>query len=859
MREFPLPQEILKVFERQPGKTFRLRELVVELGLRSSQARDLKNALKVLSRLRRVVYLKKNHFALARSVTNGQGQNIDNSGPSMAGSKTIENRHSKIGNGGVTARPRGSNVTTGRLIGHRDGYGFVVPDAPFGGSDQDIYIPSDGMGSAMNGDRVEVQVLRAKPDGRREGRIVHVEDRAQKTVVGQFHCGQRYNFVMPFDHRIPFEIVIPRGEEWPGGENPAPSRDRQFGGESEQQVRSPKSEVRSVRDLEGLVVDVEITSYPRPSALPRGRVVEILGRRDEFGVDVEIIIRKFHLPHRFPPEALAEAGAAPQYIPELDREGRRDFRGLPIVTIDGETAKDFDDAVLVERRENGNYLLHVHIADVAHYVRPGSALDREARLRGTSVYFPDRAVPMLPLELSNGICSLNPHVDRLVMSALMEIEPHGRIVEYELVPGIIRSAERMTYTAVRDILSGEAAATGRYSSLSQNFKLMEELALILNRRRVQRGSIDFDLPEPLIEFDEHGRMVGITRSERNFAHRLIEEFMLAANETVAGYLERRGIPSLYRIHEKPEAKKVLEFEEIAATFGYSLGVEQPAAQRFRTSKRDERDRNARFLERVETKELEISPRHYQRLTQRLEGKPEERILSYLMLRSLKQARYSEENVGHFALAAETYTHFTSPIRRYPDLIVHRVLKAALGREGGSARVAGDVADDHIPGAGEKAPRKRHGASPEKRHELPSLISGAIKTGPTLPGGAFVLPLELHSLGLSTSEAERRAADAERELIEWKKVSFMAQHVGDEFDALIISLIKFGFFVELTDLFVEGFVSLSTLGDDFYVYSERERAIIGQHSHRAFRLGERVRVRLDRIDQSGNKLEFSLAA
>ena len=848
MREFPSPQEILKVFERQPGKTFRLRELVVELGLRSSQARDLKNALKSLSRHKRIVYLKKNNFALVRG-THGH-----------AASHPSASAESRVPNSGVT-RARGANVASGRLIGHRDGYGFVVPDAPLAGSDQDIYISSDGMGSAMNGDRVEVQVVRVKPDGRREGRVLHVIDRAQKTVVGQFHCGQRYNYVMPFDHRIPFEIVIPRGEEWPGGESPAPahSRDRQFGGESEQQVRSPKSEVRSTRDLDGLVVDVEITSYPRPAALPRGRVVEILGRREDFGVDVEIIIRKFHLPHRFPAEVLAEAGAAPQYIPERDREGRRDFRGLPIVTIDGETAKDFDDAVLVERRANGNYLLHVHIADVAHYVRPGTALDREARLRGTSVYFPDRAVPMLPLELSNGICSLNPHVDRLVMSALMEIDPSGRVVEYVLAPGIIRSAERMTYTAVQEILSGDDASIRSHAGLVPPIKLMEELALILNRRRVLRGSIDFDLPEPLIEFDESGRMVGITRSERNFAHRIIEEFMLAANEAVAGYLEGRGIPSLYRIHEKPEAKKVLEFEEIAATFGYSLGVEQPAAQRFRPSKRDERDRHTRFIERVETKELEITPRHYQRLTQRLEGKPEERILSYLMLRSLKQARYSEENVGHFALAAGTYTHFTSPIRRYPDLIVHRILKAALEQEGGSARIVGDDGD-HLASAATKheAPRKRRGAATERRHEPASISPGVGTTGQILPGASFMLPQELHALGLATSESERRAADAERELIEWKKVSFMAQHVGDEFDALIISLIKFGFFVELTDLFVEGFVSLSTLGDDYYVYRERERAIIGQHTHRAFHLGERVRVRLDRIDQSGNKLEFSVA-
>jgi ribonuclease R len=426
------------------------------------------------------------------------------------------------------------------------------------------------------------------------------------------------------------------------------------------------------------------------------------------------------------------------------------------------------------------------------------------------------------------------------MSALMEIDAQGNIVDYELTPGIIRSAERMTYTAVRDVLAGDAAACQRYAGLAPNFKLMEELALILNRRRVQRGSIDFDLPEPLIEFDEFGRMVGITRSERNIAHRIIEEFMLAANEAVAGYLESRGIPSLYRIHEKPEAKKVLEFEEIAATFGYSLGVELPAAQRFHTSKRDERDRHRPSLERLVTQELKISPRHYQRLTQRLEGKPEERILSYLMLRSLKQARYSEENVGHFALAAQTYTHFTSPIRRYPDLIVHRILKAALARADGlSPAQSGPL----------KGTRKGSGA----QGGIPP-----VGTAPSRPdGGAFVAPQELHALGLATSGSERRAADAERELIEWKKVAFMAQHLGDDFDALIISLIKFGFFVELTDLFVEGFVALSTLEDDYYVYHEHERAMVGRHTHRAFHLGERVRVRLDRLDPSGNKLEFSL--
>ena len=844
MREFPSPSEILKLFEENPHKTFRLREIVLELGLRSSQARELKAALKDLARRRKIAYLKKSHCALmpadhrpavpAREHRRGEGEGRG------------------AGEARGPARSDASKLVSGRLIGHRDGFGFVVPDQPMGATAQDIFIPANGMGSALHGDRVDVHVVRAKADGRLEGRIVTVRDRAQKTVVGEFHCAQRYNYVMPYDHRIPFEIVIPRGAEWP--EDATASRDRQFGGESEGKgaklLRAGPH--LSAQDLEGLIVDVEITNFPAPAQLPKGRVIEILGKRDEFGVDVEIIIRKFHLPHHFPAEVLAEASVAPQYIPERDREGRRDFRSLPIVTIDGETAKDFDDAVYVERLAGGNYLLQVHIADVAHYVRPGTPLDREARLRGTSVYFPDRAVPMLPLDLSNGICSLNPHVDRLVMSALMKIDPEGHTVACELVPGIIRSAERMTYTAVNAVLTGDSAALARYASLVENFKLMEELARILSRRREARGSIDFDLPEPEIEFDEHGRMTGITRSERNIAHRLIEEFMLAANEAVAGYLESKAIPSLYRIHEKPDPKKVLEFEEIAATFGYSLGVELPALQRVRESRRDQarrEERHPRFMDLPAAKDFRITPYHYQRLTQRIDGKPEERILSFLMLRSLKQARYSQENVGHFALAAPTYTHFTSPIRRYPDLIVHRILKATLAQEGGTARVAPATTKHAGPlHPGEGVPTKS------------DRVRGKQATAPqeALPGAAFLHPQELYALATETSEAERRAQDAERELMEWKKVNFMAQHLGDEFEALIISLTKHGFFVELTDLFVEGFVPLDTLVDDVYIYRERLRAIVGQNTKREFNLGARVRVRLDRIDRMGNKLQFSVA-
>jgi ribonuclease R len=873
MREVPSQQEVLKLFERDPQRTFRLRELVLELGLRSSQARELKSVLKDLARSKKLVYLKKNHYAL---VYKGRHAATDAAGRSLP-PVHIEPWTSKP-EVRATHAVKSPNVVSGRLIGHRAGYGFVVPDSPLAGTDLDIFIPPDGMGSALHGDRVEVHYQRStkslKSEGRMEGRVIQVIERAHKTVVGQFQVGTRYNFVIPFDQRIPVEIVIPDAA---AVREPPRRRDRQFGGESEGRSVEAVAEGqgreqdasrltgetpaphpllddrRTARNLDGMIVDVEITTYPRPAALPRGRVIEVLGRREDFGVDVEIMIRKFHLPHRFPAEVLAEADAAPQYIPERDREGRGDYRGLPIVTIDGETAKDFDDAVYVERLASGNYLLHVHIADVAHYVRPGSALDHEARLRGTSVYFPDRAVPMLPLELSNGICSLNPHVDRLVMSALMEFDAEGRLVEYELLPGIIRSAERMTYTAVRDILAGEPAACQRYAALVPEFKRMEELARLLARRREERGSIDFDLPEPEIEFDEHGRMTGITRSERNFAHRLIEEFMLAANEAVASYLESRGIPSLYRIHEKPDAKKVIEFEEIAATFGYSLGIQLPAARSTRMRLRDERDRYPRFHETLEG-ELKISPFNYQRLTQRLEGKPEERILSYLMLRSLKQARYSEENVGHFALAAPTYTHFTSPIRRYPDLIVHRILKAALAQEGGSVR---KIREQGI-GNREQARGNRELGTGSRVLRATAGETPAPQPRPQLPGAAFVAQEELHALGLETSESERRAADAERELIEWKKVLFMAQHVGDEFEALIINLIKPGFFVELTDLFVEGFVPLSSLEDDYYVYRERLRAIIGQHSKRVFRLGERIRVCLVRIDRSENKLEFSVA-
>src|SRR5271166_5891343 len=589
---------------------------------------------------------------------------------------------------------KGRNLLVGRLTMHRDGFGFVIPEAT--SLDEslksrlagDVFIPPHAIGSSMHGDRVLVEVSAIRPDGRAEGRIIRSLSRAHPTVVGIFHYGRHNNYVKPIDEKVTQEIVIPPGMEIPS-KNVAPSpaavgRASRPHKQSVDRVIGSAAKVHTDwQDLEGLVVDVEITDWPSATQQPRGRVVEILGEESDFGVDVEIMIRKFHLPHRFPPEVIEEAQALvtgkENVIPEEAVRHRRDYRGLPIVTIDGETARDFDDAVHVRQLESGNYELQVHIADVAQYVTPNSPLDQEARLRGTSVYFPDRAVPMLPLELSTDICSLRPKVDRLVLSCTMEIDHQGEIVSYEINEGVIRSANRMTYTAVNAVIEGDPAARLQYAGQIDHFEPMRDLAMILNRKRKRRGSIDFDLPEPVIEFDEFGMMKSITRSERNIAHRLIEEFMLSANESVAHYLENKRIASLYRIHEKPDAKRVYDFEVIAATFGYSLGVGALPIQRvqLKADRRDARGTGKRVREIEVPKEVHITPRMYQKLTEKIAGKPEERILSFLMLRSLKQARYSEENRGHFALAATTYTHFTSPIRRYPDLIVHRILKEVL--------------------------------------------------------------------------------------------------------------------------------------------------------------------------------------
>jgi len=738
------------------------------------------------------------------------------------------------------ARPD-ANLITGRLVTHREGYGFVVPDQPVPGMEGDLFIGRDHLGDAMHGDQVAARInRRARPDlpGRAEGCVVRILRRAHPSVVGLFRYGDRGNSVLPYDPRLLHEVIIPPGEELTPelraklGAQPAPGRRRS---------RLP--------ELDGAVVNVELTRFPRAGVAPAGRVVEILGRPGEVGVDVEIIIRKHHLPWQFPEDVLAEARQAPPSVRERDLAGRQDFRHLPIVTIDGETAKDFDDAVHVARLANGRWQLQVHIADVAHYVERGSGLDREAHLRGTSVYFPDRAIPMLPEELSNGICSLNPQVDRLVMSVLLEIKASGKVVAAAFTPGVIRSAERMTYTNVNKVLEGDAEAVARYAALAEMFRLMRELALILNARRARLGSIDFDLPEPVIEFDELGRMVKIVRSERNIAHRLIEEFMLAANQAVAAYLERRGVASLHRVHEKPDPQKVLEFEELARTFGYSLGVADLTERRVvvkhgrvpapvragrAASLRGGRERQMAVAV-PGSLEMDIRPQHYQRLTEKIAGKPEERILSYLMLRSLKQARYAALPLGHFALAFDEYTHFTSPIRRYPDLMVHRILQWALAHPQARARPAAPQLSGRAPAEVELGPYRR---------------------------------VELEEVATESSEAERRADAAERELMDWKTAQFMESRLGEEYDALVVSVQKFGFFVELMEVFVEGLVPITALEEfigERCVYRERDLAIVPQRGRheasgrgRAWRLGDRVRVRAERIDPLRRRVEFSLA-
>ncbi|HEX7286799.1 MAG TPA: RNB domain-containing ribonuclease [Candidatus Angelobacter sp.] len=899
--------EILRYISRQPRHMAGYKQILHDLGVRGKDRRYVEEILRQMTRQKKLVAIGKERWSL----------------PTAASSQ---------------------DLAVGRLRMHRDGYGFVTPD-PEGLPARargkllgDIFIPPPEIGNAMHGDQVLVELGRIRPDGKGEGRILRVTEREQETIVGKFHYGSRYNYVTPLEEKIGQDIIIPQGMEYPPSpEEEAEAREHgpahgHAGHKTERHVReaerhrphqakhhppTPKHPRRQTPhrvlgeevkhrqwdDLENVVVEVEIIQWPSATQNPRGRVTQILGYEDDFGIDVEIVIRKHHIRHMFPPATLEQAQEINPVIHHTELARRRDYRDLPIVTIDGETARDFDDAVLVRRLPHGHYELQVHIADVAHYVEEGSAIDEEARKRGTSVYFPDRAVPMLPLELSTDICSLRPQLDRLVLSCIMEIDHHGEVVRYELAEGIIRSAERMTYTDVNAIIEGDPHLRQRYGPLVANFELMYELAQVLNRKRARRGSIDFDLPEPVIEFDDFGLMKSISPSERNWAHRLIEEFMLSANETVATHLEQHGFASLYRIHEKPDPKRIYEFETIAAAFGYSLGVGALPIKRVQT-RADKRThygsgRRAPTVELPE--EVHVTPRMYQKLTQKIAGKAEERVLSYLMLRSLKQARYSEINEGHFALAAPSYTHFTSPIRRYPDLIVHRILKEVLHEHGGPATGHTPAPEDQtspwskrrgVPEQTSSSTRRRRdaeGSDPEakeggydsqqrsayhqtshqsSKHRQEANLFKASSASPRLRGEKGVhhklkivagLSLEtLHDIAESSSQTERAADDAERELMEWKKLKFMESRLGEDFEGLIVNVTKFGFFVELTDLFIEGLVPLDSLEGDLYTFRENKRQIIGQRTRKTYSIGNRVRVLADRIDHVQRKIQFALA-
>ena len=739
---------LLEHISKLPQARANFKQLVRELGARGAARQDLE-------------------LALGRLTTSGA---------------LLETR-----SGHFTVTGVNREYAAGRVELHRDGYGFLIPDNPLPDVQGDIYLPSEEASRLMHGDRAVVRVGRAA-QGRAQGEIVRILRRAHPTIVGEFRSFSHGNYVKPQDDRVHNWIFIPSGLEV----SPSGAVDR-IGAAAQTAI------------ADGVIVNAEILEFPDRNTDAIGRIVEILGRPDDFGVDVEITIRKYHLPHRFPPEAIEQAQRIAQTLPAGEIAARLDFRGLDVVTIDGETARDFDDAVLVNQLPSGNFRLDVHIADVSHYVHPGTPIDVEARLRGTSVYFPDRAVPMLPLELSTEICSLKPGVDRLTLGVTLEIDHSGDIVRQEFHHGVIRSVERMTYTAVHLVLAGDAGLRERYARLVPRFEAMQELALILNKRRTRRGSLDFDLPEPLIEFDEQGRMTGIARAPRNMAHRIIEEFMLAANEAVARQLDASGVPSLYRIHEAPDPERVIEFEQIALQFGHSLGFPAVPVKRHRVVDRRRDGRKHRRDIVLPDESFRVTSRQYQKLITRIEGRPEERILNYLMLRSLRQARYHEDNLGHFALATPCYTHFTSPIRRYPDLVVHRILSAVL----------------------------RTRPAPFDRDALADIAA-------------------------SSSDTERRAAEAERELIEWKKVRYMIDRIGDQFPALIVNVTRFGFFVELDEIFVEGLVPIDTLPGERFLYHENVRKIIGARTRRQFSIGDRLSVALDRVDGVEKRLYFSVA-
>ncbi len=644
-----------------------------------------------------------------------------------------------------------SNLVAGRLTVRPEGFGFVLAE-----EGEDLFVPRSGMHGALDGDTVLSREERSRATGRDAGRrsgvVVRVLERARERVVGRFETQEGRRVVFPYDPKIDAVIRIAEGK------------------------------AHGAR--EGEIVEARLTAFPDARRVAYGEVEERLGFLGEPGVDIEIVLRSHNLPPRFPQPVVEESERFPEEVRREDLRGRRDFRERRIVTIDGETAKDFDDAIEAEKTSSG-FRIGVHIADVSHYVTEGSLLDDEARSRGTSVYFPGRVLPMLPERLSNGLCSLNPRVDRLALSAILDLDAQGRVVGSDFVKGVIRSGHRMTYTEVARLLEAGPSAEDerRYGPYLADFRLMGEVAALLRGRREARGSIDFDLPDADIVLDDAGLVVGIVPESRNVAHRLIEEFMLAANEAVAKKLLFAKQPAIYRVHDRPDPDRLVDLKEVLESFGYELKGDL----------------------------AEVPPSAFQRLLTEIEGKPEERLLHDLLLRAQRKALYSEECRGHYALAAPYYCHFTSPIRRYPDLIVHRQLSRLLE-------------------AGRPVAAKDFDAVNDRAREI----------------AAF------------SSERERRAEQAERESLLWKKIVFMKDKLQREFAATVTGVASFGLFVTLQDYFVEGLVPISALGNDFFVFEEKQHRLRGRTSGRAYRLGDSIRVRLVEIDEVRRRLNFRLA-
>ncbi|SHK28002.1 ribonuclease R [Paramaledivibacter caminithermalis] len=644
------------------------------------------------------------------------------------------------------AIPERMNLIVGRLQCSQKGFGFVIPD---NNKLSDVFIPASDLNGAMHNDRVIARIERKIKNGKRaEGVVIRILDRANKEIVGTFENSKNFGFVVADDKRINFDVFI------------------------------PKSEVNGAKD--GYKVVVQITKWPEARRNPEGKIVEVLGHKNDVGSDILSIIRKYKLPEKFPKKVLREADNIPDKVSEDEIARRRDLRHMNIVTIDGADAKDLDDAVSVEKLPNGNYRLGVYIADVTYYVKEGSPLDKEALKRGTSVYLVDRVIPMLPKKLSNGICSLNPGVDRLTMSVFMEIDNSGKVVNHEIFEGVIKTKERMTYTEVSDILEKEdPKLIERYDYLVEDFKLMEELALILSKSKNRRGSIDFDFPESKIILDDDGRPIDIRKAERRIANRIIEEFMIVCNETIAQHMYWLKIPFVYRVHEIPDSEKIANFNKFIHNFGYHLKGSSE----------------------------EVHPKALQDLLRKIEGKKEEHIISTLMLRSLKQARYSPENLGHFGLASNYYCHFTSPIRRYPDLQIHRIIREMLNGKLNQNRIS----------------------------KLKGIVANSADR---------------------SSERERVAVEAERETEDLKKAEYMSYHIGEEFDGIISSVVSFGMFVELENT-IEGLVRISTLVDDYYIFDEENHLFRGERTNRTFRIGDEVRIKVYGVDIAQREVDFIL--